>query len=166
MKRETYFIIVLCFFITACSLFTASAQTNDIQSLPDLELKLHNNKTVKLNELKGKVVLLDFWYRGCAPCLQAIPDLIKLQEEFKENLIIIGINNFDIQEDVIDYFNYKKANYLSTYRTTNNIPKIFNVQAYPTTILYDRQGNLVKMDTGYSKAGMRSLHRAIKKALK
>ena len=165
MMRKKYFAVL--YFIMAFSLFSAKAQTGDKQSLPDIELKLHNNKTIKLTQLKGKVVLFDFWYRGCYPCLQAIPELIKLQEEFKDNLVIIGINNMDIQEDVVDYFNYKNVNYSSTYQTDSNILKMLNVKvtAYPTIILYDRQGNMIRTDTGYSKAGLRSLRRAIKKAV-
>jgi thiol-disulfide isomerase/thioredoxin len=138
------------------------------QNLPDFNLKLHNNNTLNLKDLKGKVVLLDFWYRGCAPCLMAIPELMELQEEFKDDLVIIGINGFDIQEDVVGYIEYKKMNYASTYKTGDNLIKNLNlnVEGYPTTILYDRQGNFIKTDTGYSKGGIRSLRSAIKKALK
>lgn len=166
--------ILLCCFVTALSLFTASAQTDTKNlTLPDFEVKLQNNTTVNLSQLKGKVVLLDFWYRGCAPCLMAIPDLIKLQEEFKGDLVIIGINHSDIQEDVIDYFNYKKPNYkkpnyASTYKNGDNIPKALNVEiiGYPTTILYDKEGKLIKMDAGYRKGGINSLRNVVKKAVK
>jgi len=160
---------LLCCFVTAFNLFCATAQ-NDTKnlSLPNFDLKLHNNTTVNLSQLKGKVVLLDFWYRGCAPCLMAIPDLIKLQEEFKGDLVIIGINHSDIQEDVIDYFNYKKPNYASTYKNGDTIPKALNVEiiGYPTTILYDKEGKLIKMDAGYRKGGINSLRNAVKKAVK
>ncbi|MDV6169052.1 TlpA disulfide reductase family protein [Flavobacterium sp. DG1-102-2] len=161
--------MLLCCFVMAMSLFTATSQ-NDTKnlSLPDFEMKLHNNTTVNLSQLKGKVVLLDFWYRGCAPCLMAIPDLVKLQEEFKDDLVIIGINHSDTQDDVIDYFNYKKPNYASTYKNGDNIPKALNVTiiGYPTTMLYGKQGKLIKMDAGYRKGGIRSLRNGIKKALK
>lgn len=161
--------ILLCCLVTAVSVFTANAQTDTKNlTLPDFEVKLQNNTTVNLSQLKGKVVLLDFWYRGCAPCLMAIPDLIKLQEEFKDDLVIIGINHSDIQEDVIDYFNYKKPNYASTYKNGDNIPKALGVKiiGYPTTILYDKEGKLIKMDAGYRKGGIRSLRNAVKKALR
>src|SRR5690606_24047298 len=85
-------------------------------NLTNRELKLNNGTSVKISDLKGKVVLLDFWYRGCFPCLKATPDLIKLQEEFKEILVIIGINDRDDAEDISDYYEYKKANYFSTFK--------------------------------------------------
>lgn len=164
MTKKSSFTILLCLFIIVCSLVIANAQTvSKKQGLPEIELKLHNNETVKLTELKGKVVLLDFWYRGCYPCLKAIPDLIELQEEFKDDLIIIGINTYDVQEDVVGYIVYKKMNYSSTFKNGDKLAKMFNVKEYPTTMLYDRNGNLVKIDTGFSKASMKSLRRAIKR---
>ncbi|PZR23534.1 MAG: hypothetical protein DI539_02715 [Flavobacterium psychrophilum] len=68
--------------------------------------------------------------------------------------------------DVIDYLNYKKVNYASTYKANDNIPGVFNVRIYPTTILYDKNGNLIRRDEGYRKGGANSLRRMIKKALK
>lgn len=159
----------ILYFMLVCTSSTAHAQSKkEVKSLPDLELKLQDNKTVNLSRLKGKVVLLDFWYRGCAPCIEAMPELIKLQEEFKDVLVIIGINETDIQEDVVNFLKYKKTNYLSTYQTGSKMAKSLDIkiELYPTTLLYDRQGDLVKMDYGYSKSKMNSLRKAIKKAMK
>ncbi|OYQ37328.1 hypothetical protein CHU92_08515 [Flavobacterium cyanobacteriorum] len=166
MKSKGALISILFVLFALSFTFKGNAQTKTkIKSLPDLEFKLHNGQTVKLTELKGKVVLLDFWYRGCYPCLKAVPHLIELQKEFKDDLVIIGINDYDIQEDVVDYFNYKKANYISTFKTKSVLYKTFNVEVFPTTMLFDKEGKLVKTDMGLSEAGMRSLRRAIKKAV-
>ena len=161
------FIALLCFIMTAFSLFTANAQKNKVETLPDFELKLHDGTTLKTSALKGKAVLFDFWYRGCKGCVLAIPDLIALQEEFKDDLVIIGVNHMDIQEDAADYITYKKMNYASTYKNEDNVPKILGVPVtfYPTVLLYDKQGNLVHRDEGFSKGNMNSLRRAIKKAV-
>lgn len=165
MKKQ--FLSVLCFIMTAFSLCPANAQKNKAQTLPDLELKLHDGTTVKTSELKGKVVLFDFWYRGCKGCVLAIPDLIALQEEFKDDLVIIGINHVDMQEDAADYIAWKKMNYASTYKTGEDIPRILgiSIKLFPTVLLYDKQGNLVHRDEGFSKGNMNSLRRAVKKAV-
>lgn len=163
---RVYYIIIFCLLMTVSSQFTAKAQTgSQIKTLPDIELKLQNNEKVKLKALKGKVVLLDFWFKSCFPCLQSVPYLIELQEEFKDDLIIIGMNDHDSQESVIDYFGYKKANYRSTYKTEERLFQLFNVTEYPTTILYDRDGNIIKANSGFSKGEMKLLRKAIKKAL-
>lgn len=165
MNTKKIFTTFISFFVLAFGIQTLNAQTEKT-SFTDIELKLNNNKTVKISDFKGKVVLLDFWYRGCFPCLKAIPDLIKLQEEFKGDLVIIGINDVDDQEDVTGYFDYKGVNYFSTYKTSNNISKSLKITAFPTTILYDRQGNMIQTNTGYSKSGLRSLRKAIRNAVR
>ncbi len=168
MIVKNYFFSFVCVFVMLFCSFITNAQSNSSKNNSlDLELKLNNGKLLNLqNELKGKVVLLDFWYRGCFPCLKAIPDLIKLQEEFKGELVIVGINDRDIQEDVTDYFEYKRVNYLSTYKTENNISKKLNINIFPTTVLYDKKGNMIQIDNGYSKKGYAKLRKTIKNALK
>lgn len=166
MKNKHRIIILFCVLMATVTPFTVYAQTkNAPKMLPDIEIKLQDGDSLKLKDLKGKVVLLDFWYRGCYPCLKAVPHLIELQEEFKNDLVIIGVNDFDIQEDAADYFTYKKANYRSTFKTKVLLYKLFNVEGFPTTLLYDKEGNLIKADTGFSEGMMRSLRRAVKKAV-
>ena len=128
------------------------------------EINLNNGTSLKISDLKGKVVLLDFWYRGCFPCLKATPDLIKLQEEYKDNLVIIGINDRDDAEDISDYYEYKKANYLSTYKTDVNISKILKINAFPTFIIIDTNGNIVNNEIGFHKKEIRKqINQYIKK---
>ncbi len=135
---------------------------NDI--FPFNELRLHNDKTIKITNLKGKVVLLDFWYRGCLPCLKATPDLIKLQDEFKNDLVIIGINDSDDKEDISDYYAYKKNNnYFSTYKTSTNISKSLKVSAFPTFIIINQKGEVVKTEVGFDKE---SIRKSIKNLIK
>ncbi|MFL9838855.1 TlpA disulfide reductase family protein [Flavobacterium sp. ST-75] len=167
MRRKVSFTIILSLFLTVFGLFSVSAQTKkDIKQIPNLELKLNSGETVKLTDLKGKVVLLDFWYRTCKYCVKSIPGLIELQEEFKDDLVVVGINHIDGQEDVSEYIEYKKMNYLSTYRTDENIYEDLGISLFPTVILYDKEGNLIKVKSGYTEGGINALRKAIKKALK
>lgn len=164
-----YFRAFLSFFISMLFLKASAQSVAKSLQLPNTEITLHNNQVLNLASLKGKVVLLDFWHRGCAPCLQAIPELIALQEEFKDDLVIIGVDAFDIQEDVVSYAAYKKMNYYSTFKQNGvNLLKSLgiNVTAFPTTVLYGKDGAMVKNETGYSKGTMKSLRRAIVRALK
>ena len=43
-------------------------------------------------DLKGKIILLDFWTQGCINCIHVVPDLAKLEEEFEESLVVIGVH--------------------------------------------------------------------------
>lgn len=165
MNTTKFFTAVFCFFMLTFNIQSINAQT-DKATLTNTDLKLNNNKTVKISDFKRKVVLLDFWYLSCYPCLKAIPDLIKLQKEFKDDLVIIGINDVDDQEFITEYFKKREVNYFSTYKTDKNFSKSLNINAHQTIMLYDKQGKLIHTDSGYSKTGMRTLKRVIKNALR
>lgn len=153
MKKYFNYLLIICFII-----FTnVSAQTKTSgSSFFTTDLNLNNGKKVKITDLKGKVIVLDFWYRGCFPCLKATPDLMKLQEEFKNDLVIIGINDRDNKEDVTDYYSYKKNTfYVSTYKTSNHISNSLKITAFPTFIIIDQKGDLVKTEVGFDKSSIR-----------
>lgn len=70
---------------------TLNAQEKiSLQEFLDYELKLNDGSTLTKEDVADKAVLIDFWYRGCFPCIKAIPALIRLQEEFKNDFVIIG----------------------------------------------------------------------------
>ena len=156
---------ITCYFVFTVNL---SAQTGQHDtSFFSTNLNLNNGKNIQLINLKGKIILLDFWYRGCLPCLKAIPDLIELQEEFKNDLVIIGINDIDTKEDVNDYYAYKKVNYLSTYKSGVNISKKLKINAFPTTIIIDQSGEVAVTESGFQKGTFKkSLRKNIKKLIK
>ncbi len=150
--KRTVWLCAAMFCITA-----GIAQVNqEINANLPSEFHLNNGKKVTLNELKGKVVLFDFWYRGCFPCLKAIPDLIQLQEEFKDHLVIIGLNDIDDKEDVSGYLEYKKANYFSTYKTNQNISKELNIKVFPTLFILNQEGEHVKTILGFDEQELRN----------
>lgn len=156
--KKTVWIYAVIFCITT----TAQTNKENTTNFP-AEFYLNNNKKVTLNDLNGKVILLDFWYRGCYPCLKAIPDLIQLQEEFKDHLVIIGINDIDDKEDVTGYLDYKKANFFSTYKMNQNISKKLKIKTFPTLYILNQKGELVKTEIGFDKE---EIHKTIKSLLK
>ena len=156
--KKTVWICAVIFCITT----TAQTNKENTTNFP-AEFYLNNDKKVTLNDLNGKVILLDFWYRGCFPCLKATPDLIQLQEEFKDYLVIIGINDIDDKEDVTGYLDYKKTNFFSTYKTNKSITKSLNVTVFPTFLILNQKGELVKTEIGFDKE---EIHKTIKSLLK
>ena len=51
-----------------------------------------DGKTISMADLKGKVVLVNFWATWCPPCRAEIPDLVKLQEKYRDKLVVLGIS--------------------------------------------------------------------------
>lgn len=111
---------------------------------PSLELKDLNGKTVKLSKYKGKVVLVNFWATWCAPCVAEVPELVKWQNEHKDELQILGITYppaslRKIRRFVRDHgINYPIV--LGSKATKRLFEPSDNL---PITVIIDRDGNIV-----------------------
>jgi thiol-disulfide isomerase/thioredoxin len=108
-----------------------------------------DGKPVKLSDFRGKVVVMDFWYRGCGWCMYAMPQVIKLSDDYKEKgLVVLGMNTDSDEKDarfVIDAMGMKYATIKAT-----GIPEKFGVQGFPTLIIIDQQGIVRDVHVGYS----------------
>lgn len=132
-----------------------------------LPIPIINDDTITLSKYKGKVVVLDFWYRTCLPCLQLMPDIDKLSGEYKkEDVLILGINDIDSKETVAKYFSYKGYHYLSSYKNEHNISSLANIKENPTTVIIGKQGEVVQKIIGYDRGSYKEIKRAIEKELK
>jgi len=100
---------------------------------------------------RGKVVLLDFWYSTCRPCLNSIPDLVKLQGMYEPfGLQIIGLayesGSFDEQVRKVRATQSKlRVNYISLLGGGDNCPvrQQFDVHSFPSLVLVDEQGRIL-----------------------
>ena len=102
-----------------------------------------SGKPWHLSDLKGKVVLVNFWATWCPPCRKEMPDLEVLQGQFKDKgLVILGIS--DEKEPVVSAFiaknNYTFPILLDPDRKVNTA---YQVQGIPKSLIYDRNGRLV-----------------------
>lgn len=127
----------------------------EMTAAPDFQYQTLNNETKSLSDLNGRVVILDFWYLGCQPCIQAIPDLIELQSKYKGNGVeIIGLNPFDFtekQRPLLEQSVEKLGcNYpIATIPTT--VLEAYKVKSYPTTYVIDKKGRIRFSSYGYYK---------------
>ncbi len=117
---------------------------------PDFALNDLGNQPIKLSELKGKVVLLDFWATWCAPCLAALPDLELLNRDFKDKgLVVVGINGEDAKDQAA-FLNKFGYTFRSAVDQDDKVKNLLGVGGIPTTVLIDQKGTIQVFDSGTS----------------
>jgi thiol-disulfide isomerase/thioredoxin len=108
-----------------------------------------DGKPVKLADFRGKVVVMDFWYRGCGWCMYAMPQVIRLSQDYKDKgVVVLGMNTDRDDKDarfVIDAMGMKYATIKAT-----GIPEKYGVQGFPTLLVVDQEGILRDVHVGYS----------------
>jgi peroxiredoxin len=131
---------------------------------PNWKLRDLDGNVFALKNFKGKVLVLDFWYRGCPWCIRVMPQLSKLAEDFKSQPVrVVGMN---VDKDVADAkFAEKKLKL--TYPTLRSlgIPKLYGVTGYPTLFLIDQKGIIRDVHIGYSPNIGRKLARQVRALL-
>jgi thiol-disulfide isomerase/thioredoxin len=143
---------------------------------PDLDggvAWLNTGGPISMKDLKGKVVLLDFWTLCCINCIHCIPDLHKLEKKYPNELVVIGVHSpkFDNEKDTKSI---RKAiqRYEVTHPVVNDADRKiwdrYEVDSWPTMVLIDTEGNLLGYASGEGNFDVLDLHigRAIEAAKK
>lgn len=116
---------------------------------PDFEVTSLAGDKLNPAALKGKVVVLNFWFIGCAPCRVEIPGLNKLTEEFKEEDVVFIAFAMDQAEALKNYL----KEHPFTYKIIPDAAKtaaLFKANVFPTHIIIDKQGRIAYRLTGGS----------------
>ncbi len=129
-------------------------------------------------DLKGKVVLLDFWATWCGPCFQAFPSLIEWHQDFKgEGLVILGVTRYYGLVNGLPADHPSEIEDLKRFREAEKLPYDFVVAAdasfqflyggtsLPTAVLIDRKGVIRYLESGTSTARLVQIREMILKLL-
>ena len=108
---------------------------------------------IHLDQLRGKIVLLDFWTYCCINCHHVLPDLAKLEAKYKNQLVVIGVHTakFEAEKDT-ENIRSKVREYGIQHPVANDANQViwnrFDVRSWPTLTLFDASGQIVKAFTG------------------
>ncbi len=118
---------------------------------PAFTLQDLNGKNVSLSDLRGKVVILDFWATWCPPCIQEIPHFIELYEQYKDRgFAMVGISLDQAGISVVKSFVQKYRINYPILMTDGWVDKAFGgIPGIPTTFVIDSAGNIRQKYIGY-----------------
>ncbi len=147
MKKVTFVFFALVFSVGLVS--AAQAETMG-ELAPDFTLKSRSGENIKLSELRGEVVMINFWASWCAPCRQEMPLLEDMYDKYSDlGFTLLGVNVEEDSSQATNMLREIPVNFPILFDNTNRVSKLYKVVAMPTTVLVDRDGNMRYLHRGY-----------------
>jgi thiol-disulfide isomerase/thioredoxin len=144
MVRQSIVILLLCAILQSC---TSLAQDGAIALVgkpePDISIKMLDGPSVKLSDLKGNVVVLDFWATWCPPCQKSLPDLDRIAGDSAmagRRLKVIAVDCREDGNTVRDYLTKNGLSLPVALDQSGSTAQDFQIRALPTTLVIRRDG--------------------------
>ena len=131
---------------------------------PDFSLPTIDGKQLALSDLRGKYVIIDFWGSWCGWCIKGMPEMKKYYEKYGSKLEILGVDCGDTEEAWKEAVNTHQltCKHLRNGECVNDITGIYEVQGFPTKVLVDPEGKIVKYIVGEDPAFYTTLDEVLK----
>ncbi len=146
----------------------AAAVSNAISSTrpaADFDLATATGK-VSLRELRGKVVLVDFWASWCLPCRQSFPWLAQLSSRYAANDFVVVAVNLDKRRDLAEKFLREfTPRFAVAFDPAGKSAEAYAVAAMPSSFLVGREGQLLYSHAGFDLADAESIEKKIQEAI-
>lgn len=129
---------------------SASATSETLEEAPDFTLPTLTGDSLRLSEMKGQIVVLNFWATWCAPCLEEIPDLIALHEELHPHgLSVVGVSLDEEGEALVRPFVERFGITYPVPLDDGAVAEAYGgVWALPTTYVIDPEGQIMRRVIG------------------
>jgi thiol-disulfide isomerase/thioredoxin len=135
------------------------------QPAPDWALKDPSGKEHRLSELKGKVVVMDFWATWCPPCRMAMPGIQKIHEKYEGKPVeVFGVNTFE-SGDPAKYMKDQKFTY-GLLLKGDEVAQKYGVNGIPAIFVVGKDGKILMTQVGYSDELDAAIEGAIEEGLK
>jgi peroxiredoxin len=151
MKKFVFVTLLSAFFMISFAQQAPTTVPTVGQKAPELAFQNPQGKIVKLSDLKGKVVLIDFWASWCRPCRMENPNVVKIYNQYhSEGFEIYSVS---LDRDKASWENAIKADgliwpyHVSDLQYWNSeAARIYGVRSIPSTVLIDKDGKIIAKD--------------------
>jgi len=157
---------IAIFLILAASIAFAASFASAAESgapAPALSLPTASGETVALDQLKGKVVYVDFWASWCAPCRKSFPWMAEMQKKYgPSGFTVVAVNVDKKRPDAERFLQATPAQFTVVYDPAGTTPAAWNVKAMPTSYVIDAKGNVAMVESGFRDENVAELENRIK----
>jgi thiol-disulfide isomerase/thioredoxin len=118
-------------------------------AVPALAMRDLDGRPLSSADWRGKVVIVNFWATWCPPCRAEIPDLVALQNKYRDRLVIIGVSQDEGSVEVVKQFVAAHQMNYPVVMMTPEIDQAFpGIRALPTSFILDRESRVVQRHVG------------------
>jgi peroxiredoxin len=158
--------ILISILLSLCVAVSACAREVDGVA-PDFTLKSNQGENIRLSDLRGQVVMLNFWASWCGPCRQEMPILDELYKRYNPaGFTLLGVNVDADIEAANKLLEEIPVSFPVVYDTNSKVSEAYNVDAMPTTIFIDREGKLRYLHRGYRPGDEQEYRNIIKELIR
>jgi thiol-disulfide isomerase/thioredoxin len=117
---------------------------------PNFTLTDRQGNDVSLEQLRGQVVMINFWASWCGPCREEMPLLEQIHQRYEPlGFTLLGINVEENPGDAENWLKDRPVSFPILFDPENGVSKLYDVVAMPSTVIVDRQGNVRYLHHGY-----------------
>ena len=117
---------------------------------PPFTLPSRSGDNVSLDQLKGQVVMLNFWASWCGPCRQEMPLLDQMHKRYSAlGFTLLGVNVEANTKDAERWLTETPVSFPVLFDKDSKVSKLYEVSAMPSTVFIDRKGNVRYLHRGY-----------------
>jgi len=133
---------------TAAGLATAATSVGS--PAPDFTLRVLDGPNLRLQEQRGKVVLVNFWATWCGPCRKEMPHLNRIADKYRASgLVMLGINVDDDVRNAAELASKLGVKFPVLLDTDKKVSKLYDLNSMPSTLVIDRNGRVRYLHRGY-----------------
>lgn len=161
--------ITRLFFVGLCTLaLTPLAMAGSGKTAAsDFTLKSNQGKNIRLSELRGQVVMLNFWASWCGPCRQEMPLLDKIYQRYTSaGFTLLGVNVEADPKEADQLLKKTPVSFPILYDTSSTVSESYHVDAMPSSVLIDCDGNVAYLHRGYKPGDEKTYIKHIKGLLR
>ena len=137
-------------FLLFCITGITPAAAAEPSLAPDFALKADNGRNVRLREMRGQVVMLNFWATWCGPCREEMPKLEQLYVKYRPaGFTLLGVNIDDNPKNALSMAKKLGVSFPILFDRDKQVSKLYKVDAMPSTVLIDRDGKTRYLHRGY-----------------